>query len=127
MLNIVRGFGGFSAPDIGAIQNFYAEVLGLTVAQRPEGLEISLPNNGSVFVYPSPTNAPATFTILNFVVKDIDAEVDELVGKGVSMERYPDFPADQKGIVRNDGTHPGPGAIAWFKDPAGNILSLIQE
>jgi len=129
MIKILSGFSGFSVPDIAQAQQFYRDVLGLEVNQEPEGLQIKVAGAAPIFIYPSPTNKPAMFTVLNFIVEDIDGAVDELVGKGVKMEQYDmsQMKTDTKGILRNDGTHPGPKAIAWFKDPAGNILSFIQE
>jgi hypothetical protein len=102
-------------------------MLGLELADEHMGLRFKLPGGGTVFIYERPGHQPATFTILNFVVEDIDAAVDELTGKGVSFEHYPDMPAvqDEKGIMRSSDPSMGP-SIAWFKDPAGNILSLIQ-
>ena len=90
------------------------------------GLEVSLPSGGSVFVYLKADHQPATFTILNFVVEDIDAAVDELKGKGVEFEIYEEMQQDEKGIARGKSQNRGPD-IAWFKDPAGNILSVLQN
>lgn len=118
-------FSSFSTDDIAKAKQFYSE-LGINVAERPEGLELL---GGQVFIYPKPDHSPATFTVLNFKVEDIDATVDDIVAKGVVMEHYDTdmLKTDEKGVCRNDGAHPGPKAIAWFKDPAGNILALIQE
>ena len=126
MINITSAFSSFSASDLESMKKFYGDALGLSVRQTPEGLDIELTGGGRVFIYPGDHQAP-DFTVLNFLVENIDTAVDELLAKGVHMERYPDFAPDEKGISRNDGTHPGPRAIAWFKDPAGHILSVIQE
>jgi catechol 2,3-dioxygenase-like lactoylglutathione lyase family enzyme len=129
MIKILSAFSGFSVPDIAQAKQFYKEVLGLEVNEQPEGLEVKAAGAAAIFIYPSPTNKPATYTVLNFIIRDIDIAVDELVGKGVVMEQYdmPQLKTDSKGVVRNDGSHPGPKAIAWFKDPTGNILSVIQQ
>ncbi len=121
-------FSGFSVPDIEQAKGFYGDTLGLTVKSKPEGLELTM-GTASVFIYSSADNKPADYTVLNFVVENIDVTMDELIGKGVHMEQYdtPHMKTDAKGVVRSDGTSPGPKAIAWFKDPAGNILSVIQE
>jgi len=107
-------------------KQFYGETLEVGATEGPEGLALM---GGKVFVYPKPDHSPATFTVLNFIVEDIDTAVDEIAGKGVTMEQYDSemLKTDAKGICRNDGAMPGPKAIAWFKDPAGNILALIQE
>jgi catechol 2,3-dioxygenase-like lactoylglutathione lyase family enzyme len=129
MLKIISAFSGFSVPDITQAKHFYGEVLGLEVSEQPEGLEVKVAGAAPIFIYPSPTNKPAMYTVLNFMVENIDTAVDELTGKGVAIEQYdmPQMKTDAKGVLRNDGSHPGPKAILWFKDPAGNILSLIQE
>lgn len=131
-MNYKSAFSGFSVPDIGNAKQFYGEMLGLSVADRPEGLEVALPGGASIFLYASETNKPADCTVLNLVVEDIERAVDELVGKGVAMEHYDMgmVKTDEKGIARGEGGPPaggGPAAIAWFRDPGGNIISLIQE
>lgn len=124
-----KAFSGFSVDDLGKAGQFYGETLGLQVEESGQGdmrmLTIKLGSGASVFVYPKDNHTPASFTILNFPVDDIEAAVDGLAQRGVSMERYPEFGSDAKGIVR--GPEGGPTAIAWFKDPAGNVLSVIQE
>nr|WP_107910547.1 VOC family protein [Streptomyces chartreusis] len=129
MLGQSQAFSGFSVDDLDEARRFYGETLGLQVEDTGEGemrmLTLRLGGGTQVFVYPKPTHTPATFTILNFPVDDIEAAVDELQRRGVSLTRYPEFEHDEKGIVRvGDG---GPAAIAWFTDPAGNVLSVLQE
>ncbi|MEU7701020.1 VOC family protein [Streptomyces sp. NPDC015492] len=127
MFGDTPAFSGFSVDDLDAARRFYGETLGLRVGEEGEGdmrmLFLTLAGGVRVFVYPKDDHAPATFTILNFAVDDIDRAVDELTGRGVALERYEGFEADAKGVVRAEG---GP-AIAWFKDPAGNVLSVLQE
>ncbi len=127
MFGETPAFSGFSVDDLDAARRFYGETLGLKAELDGEGemrmLFLTLAGGARIFVYPKDDHAPATFTILNFGVDDIDRAVDELTGRGVTLERYADFEADDKGVVRVEG---GP-AIAWFKDPAGNVLSVLQE
>lgn len=128
MLTTVHAFSGFSVNDIDAARTFYGEVLGLTTAPGEMGnLQITLPGGHEVLVYPKPDHAPATFTILNFVVADIDAAVDELNAAGVTTKIYddPNLPTDAKGIARGKEAGYGPD-IAWFRDPAGNVLSVLS-
>jgi catechol 2,3-dioxygenase-like lactoylglutathione lyase family enzyme len=125
----VHAFSGFSVDDLDAARRFYGETLGLDVADGQMGtIQLTLPGGHEVFVYPKDDHEPASFTILNFVVDDIDAAVDELTGRGVSTEIYdnPGFPQDEKGIVRGRSQNMGPD-IAWFKDPAGNVLSVLTS
>ena len=89
------------------------------------GLGLKFANGHRVFIYPKPNHEPATFTVLNFPVDDLDAAVDELTAKGVTFERYPGMAHDEKGIVRSPSAEMGPD-IAWFKDPAGNIISVLK-
>ncbi len=116
-----HAFAGFSTDDIDRARTFYAEVLGLDVSEANGMLRLSLAGGGSVLVYPKADHQPATFTVLNFPVADVDATVDALVGVGVTFERYEGAPQDERGIMRGYGP-----AIAWFKDPAGNILSVLE-
>lgn len=127
MFKNTPAFSSFSAPDLGAIKSFYGDKLGLDVIERPEGLQIYLYGGAHILVYKSDDYHAPEHTVLNFVVDDIDKAVDELTAKGIKMEQYPDFHTDQKGISRSDGTHPGPQAIAWLKDPAEHIVAIIQE
>jgi predicted enzyme related to lactoylglutathione lyase len=118
-----KAFSGFSSNEIAASKTFYAETLGLDVSEEMSGLGLHLAGGGEVFIYPKDDHVPATFTVLNFPVDDIDAAVDGLAAAGVGFERYEGFDQDEKGIARGDE---GP-AIAWFKDPAGNILSVLSD
>ena len=115
-------FSGYSVDDIDAAKAFYGDTLGLKVTENPAGLGLELATGGTVFLYPKDDHQPATFTVLNFPVDDLDAAVDSLTGKGVVMERYDGFEQDERGVAAPE---PGP-RIAWFKDPAGNILSVMQ-
>ena len=119
-----KAFSGYSINDIPAAKAFYEGTLGLDVNEQPEGLGLNLAGGGSVFLYPKDDHQPATFTVLNFPVDDIEAAVDELTAKGVTMERYEGFDQDERGIA-DPGGEPGP-RIAWFKDPAGNIISVLH-
>jgi catechol 2,3-dioxygenase-like lactoylglutathione lyase family enzyme len=118
-----KSFCSFSVNDLQKAKEFYGQRLGLDVKETEEGLDLSTGGN-AVFLYPKPNHTPASFTVLNFPVDDIDEAIDELTSMGVTLERYnlPDMKTDSRGIFR------GPGhQIAWFKDPAGNILSVIEE
>ncbi len=120
MLSHSPAFSGFSVDDLAAARTFYADTLGLEVRDDHGMFTLQIEGGHPVLVYPKPGHQPATFTVLNFPVADIDAAVDELVGRGVSFEHY-DFVEDPRGIQRGRGP-----AIAWFTDPAGNILSVLQ-
>jgi catechol 2,3-dioxygenase-like lactoylglutathione lyase family enzyme len=124
MLADSAAFSGFAVPDIEAARSFYADTLGLEVEVDPEMggmLTLHLGGGTNVLVYPKPDHTPATYTMLNFPVDDIDRAVDELTARGVRFERYPGTHQDDKGVQRGHGP-----AIAWFTDPAGNILSVLQ-
>jgi catechol 2,3-dioxygenase-like lactoylglutathione lyase family enzyme len=122
MLANTPAFSGFAVPDIDAARDFYANTLGLKVTDEEMGvLTLHLAGDRPTMIYPKPDHTPATYTILNFQVEDIDAAVDELGSRGVTFERYEGFAQDDKGVMRDQGPD-----IAWFKDPAGNILSVIQ-
>src|SRR5689334_19731046 len=121
MLGSSAAFSGMSSNDIEAAKRFYGETLGVDVSEDHGILNLKLAGGQRVIVYPKDDHEPATFTVLNFEVSDIDAAVDDLVSKGVVFERYEGAGQDAKGIARE---YPPP--IAWFKDPAGNILSVIQ-
>jgi catechol 2,3-dioxygenase-like lactoylglutathione lyase family enzyme len=123
MLKDSKAFSGFAADDLQRARQFYGETLGLKVSEVPAGLELELGSGSTVFVYPKPDHTPATFTILNFPVENIEQAVDELTAAGVRFERYEGMESDDKGIFRGGE---GP-KIAWFKDPAGNILSVLEE
>lgn len=119
-----RAMSGFSVNDIAAAKAFYGDVLGLEVNDGDMGtLRLILPGGAQVLVYPKDTHEPASFTILNFLVDDVDAAVEELNGKGIRTKIYddPQLPTDAKGIMRGNGPD-----IAWFKDPAGNVLSVLK-
>ncbi len=124
MLKDSKAFSGYSADDLDAARAFYADVLGLDVEQAAEMpiLRVRFGGDRHVIVYAKPDHQPATFTVLNFPVADIDAAVDELTARGVVFERYEGFGQDAKGVMRGQGP-----LIAWFKDPAGNILSIVEE
>jgi catechol 2,3-dioxygenase-like lactoylglutathione lyase family enzyme len=109
-------------------KQFYTKTLGLELDNEEMGLQFKLPNGGSLFIYEKPDHKPATYTFLNFVVEDIDVAVDELTDAGVKFEVYDNMPGkqDDKGILRGKDAKMGPD-IAWFKDPAGNILSVLQD
>jgi catechol 2,3-dioxygenase-like lactoylglutathione lyase family enzyme len=127
MLQDSQAFSGFSVDDLSKARDFYETILGLEVEETQNmGFTINLGSGAHVFVYPKPNHEPATFTILNFPVEDIDKVVDDLIAKGVTFEHYDGvFPTDEKGIARSNDPSRGP-SIAWFKDPAGNILSVLQ-
>jgi catechol 2,3-dioxygenase-like lactoylglutathione lyase family enzyme len=116
-----EAFCGFSSNDISGSRDFYAGKLGLNVEDDHGLLRIHLGGGGTVIVYPKPNHEPATYTVLNFQVPDVEKAVDELVAKGIVFERYPGLAQDERGIQRDQGP-----AIAWFKDPAGNILSVLK-
>ena len=123
MLENSEAFSGFAAPDLGQAKQFYGETLGLKVTELEEGnlLQLEIAGGRNVLLYVKPDHAPGNYTILNFPVDDIDAVVDGLTERGVQFERYDDFDQDDKGIFRGEGP-----LIAWFKDPFGNILSVIK-
>ena len=123
MFRDANAFSGFSVDDLAAAKQFYGETLGLDVTETPAGLEVKLGSGGTVFIYPKENHVPASFTILNFPVADIDATVDTLAAAGVELERYDGIDADEKGVVRASEFGP---TIGWFSDPAGNILSVIE-
>jgi len=128
MFKAQAAFSGISVDDLDKAKQFYTQTLGLVLDDETMGLQFKLPNGGGLFVYPKPDHQPATFTVLNFVVENIDEAVDELTKSGVSFERYNNIPGgqDEKGIARGLAAHQGPD-IAWFKDPAGNILAVLQS
>lgn len=125
MFKNTNAFSGFSVNDLAAAKEFYAKTLGIDVEENPQGLVLKITGGKGVFVYPKDDHTPATYTILNFSVDNIDQAVDRLKGKGITFEHY-DGITDEKGIARGLSQKQGPD-IAWFKDPAGNILSVLQE
>jgi catechol 2,3-dioxygenase-like lactoylglutathione lyase family enzyme len=125
MLTDSKAFSGFAVPDLDEARAFYANTLGLKVTKEHDLLTLHLADGRDTMIYPKPDFEPATYTILNFPVRDIDAEVDDLTARGVRFERYDGFEQDEKGIARSSGN--GGPDIAWFTDPAGNILSVIGE
>jgi catechol 2,3-dioxygenase-like lactoylglutathione lyase family enzyme len=122
MLADSKAFNGFAVDDLQKAREFYGETLGLTTSEEHGLLTLHLPGDRPTLVYPKPDHTPATYTILNFQVQDIDREVDDLAARGVRFERYDGFDQDEKGVFRGGGPY-----IAWFTDPAGNILSVLQE
>jgi predicted enzyme related to lactoylglutathione lyase len=127
-LGIVRGFSGFSVTDIDAARRFYGETLSLGISDAGMGfLAVSLPGGSEVMIYPKPDHRPAEYTILNLAVEDIDAAVDELTERGVAFERYEGFGQDEKGIASPPPDGSGGPRIAWFTDPSGNIIAVLQS
>ena len=121
MLRNAKAFSGFSVDDMDKAKTFYSQTLGLEVSEENGLLNLRIEGGNPILIYPKHNHVPATFTVLNFPVADIDEAVDELTRHGVSFERYEGIPSDEKGISRGSGPD-----IAWFKDPAGNILSVLQ-
>jgi catechol 2,3-dioxygenase-like lactoylglutathione lyase family enzyme len=122
MLGQSHAFSGFSSDDIARAKEFYGQTLGLEVTEENGMLTLHLAGGGNVLIYPKPNHEPASFTVLNFPVEDIGQVVDELTRAGIQFERYEGTNQDEKGIQRDEY---GP-AIAWFKDPAGNILAVLK-
>jgi catechol 2,3-dioxygenase-like lactoylglutathione lyase family enzyme len=121
MLGDSDAFSGFSVDDLDAARAFYGDTLGLRTTEEHGLMTLHLGGDRPTLVYPKPDHTPATFTILNFPVEDIDRAVDELSKRGVRFERYDGLPQDERGVMRGEGP-----PIAWFKDPAGNVLSVLQ-
>jgi len=123
MLEKSKAFSGFAAPDIAAAKKFYGDTLGLKVSEDHGLLRLHIAGGNNVLIYPKPNHVPATFTVLNFPVDDVDLAVNELNKRGVRFEIYdrPEIKTNEKGIMRGNGP-----TIAWFKDPAGNILSVVE-
>ena len=122
MLGKSKAFSGFAVDDLDRARDFYEGTLGLDVSVDHELVTLNLAGDRPTLIYPKPDFTPATYTILNFPVEDIDAAVDGLVSRGVRFERYEGFDQDDKGIARGEDGPP----IAWFKDPAGNILAVLE-
>jgi catechol 2,3-dioxygenase-like lactoylglutathione lyase family enzyme len=121
MLSNSKAFSGFAVADVAQAKAFYGDTLGLDVSEEHGLLTLHLAGDRPTIVYPKPDHEPANYTILNFPVDDVEAAVDELTSRGVQFERYEGFPQDEKGIMRGHGPD-----IAWFKDPSGNVLSVIK-
>ena len=123
MIDPTQAFHGFAVPDIDAARAFYTDVLGLEVTEENGMLQLSLGSGPKTLVYPKPGHVPASYTILNFPVPDVEAAVDDLTAKGVRFEKYEGTPTetDAKGVFRGGGP-----LIAWFTDPAGNVMSVIE-
>lgn len=121
MFATTKAFSGFAVDDLQQARAFYGDTLGLDTSEEHGLLTLHLAGNRDVLVYPKADHAPANYTILNFPVDDIDAAVDTLAARGVHIERYDGFDQDAKGIARGEGPD-----IAWFRDPAGNVLSVLQ-
>ena len=119
-----HAFSSFSVDDLSKAKDFYGKTLGLDVSEiaEMEVLMVDFPNGAKVMIYPKDNHKPATFTVLNFPVDDIEQAVDELISKGITFEQYKEFKTDEKGISRVWGQE-----IAWFKDPAGNIISVLKD
>ncbi len=122
MFTNTKAFSGFAVDDLPKARQFYGETLGLETSEEYGLLTLHLAGGRDTLVYPKPDHTPATYTILNFPVDDIESAVDELSKRGVSFERYEGADQDERGIFRGEGP-----LIAWFKDPAGNVLSVLQE
>ncbi|MEA2190233.1 MAG: hypothetical protein QOI73_354 [Solirubrobacteraceae bacterium] len=122
MFTETRAFSGFAVDDVDAARTFYADTLGLKTSEQYGLMWLHLAGDRDTLVYPKDDHTPADYTILNFPVDDIDAAVDELTDRGVAFERFDGMPFDERGIMRAGGPY-----IAWFRDPAGNVLSVLQE
>ena len=127
MFKNTKAFSSFSVDDLKKAKEFYGQTLGLKISETKEGLGLQIAGGGQVFLYPKPNHTAASFTVLNFPVVDIDKAVEELRRGGVQFESYGgEIKTDEKGIFRGASQGKGPN-IAWFKDPAGNILSVLEE
>lgn len=129
-MKLVNAFSGISVDNLEVAKDFYTRVLGLDIASEDMGLHFRLPFGGMLFMYSKPNHKPASFTALNLVVENIDEAVAELSSKGITFERYPEIAPgavqDEKGILHSKDPSDGP-SIAWFKDPAGNTISVLQD
>ena len=126
MFKAQAAFSGISVNDLDKAKKFYTETLDLELDSDEMGLQLRLPGGGHLFIYQKDNHEPASFTVLNFVVEDIDDAVDALAKAGVTFEKYEGFHQDEKGIARGIAAKMGPD-IAWFKDPAGNILAVLKD
>src|SRR4030088_2538964 len=122
MFTNTKAFSGFVVDDMAQAREFYEEILGIRTSEEHGIMMLALAGEGNTMAAPKPYTTPASYTILNFPVEDIDQAVDELAARGVSTERYPGVEQDEKGVFRGGGPY-----IAWFTDPAGNVLSVLQE
>jgi catechol 2,3-dioxygenase-like lactoylglutathione lyase family enzyme len=122
MFTDTKAFSGFAVDDVQKAREFYGDTLGLKTSEEHGLLTLHLAGDRPTLVYPKPDHTPADYTILNFPVDDIDKAVDDLTARGVRFEKYDGFDQDEKGIARGEGPY-----IAWFRDPAGNVLSVLQE
>jgi catechol 2,3-dioxygenase-like lactoylglutathione lyase family enzyme len=122
MFENAKAFSSFAVDDLQKAQEFYGGTLGLRTSEEEGLLTLHLAGERDTLIYPKPDHVPATYTVLNFMVDDIDRAVDELAGRGVGFERYDGFEQDERGIARGMGPQ-----IAWFKDPAGNVLSVLAD
>jgi catechol 2,3-dioxygenase-like lactoylglutathione lyase family enzyme len=122
MFTDTKAFSGFAVDDVQKAREFYGETLGIETSEEHGLLTLHLAGDRDTLVYPKPDHTPATYTILNFPVDDIESAVDELGARGVRFERYDGFEQDERGIFRGGGPY-----IAWFRDPAGNVLSVLQQ
>jgi len=122
MFENTKAYSGFAVDDVQKARDFYEGTLGLKTSEEHGMLTLHIAGDRATLVYPKPDHSPADYTILNFPVDDIDKAVDELSARGVRFERYDGFEQDEKGIARREGPY-----IAWFRDPAGNVLSVLQE
>ena len=122
MFENTKAYSGFAVDDVQKARDFYEGKLGLKTSEEHGMLTLHIAGDRATLVYPKPDHSPADYTILNFPVDDIDKAVDELSARGVRFERYDGFEQDEKGIARREGPY-----IAWFRDPAGNVLSVLQE
>jgi len=122
MFGTTKAFSGFAVNDTAAARDFYGGTLGIDVSEANDLLTLHIAGGRDILVYPKPDHQPATYTILNFPVEDIEKAVDELAARGVRFARYDGMPQDERGIMRGNGP-----LIAWFTDPAGNVLSVIQQ
>jgi catechol 2,3-dioxygenase-like lactoylglutathione lyase family enzyme len=129
MLTAISSFSGISVSSLEQARAFYVDTLGLKLQDDSMGLQLDLPGGGQLFIYEKENHVPAEFTVLNFVVEDIDDTIDHLVNEhGIKFERYDSlpFPQDERGVARGKEAGQGPD-IAWFTDPAGNVLSIIEN
>ncbi|MDB5162723.1 MAG: hypothetical protein JWO54_796 [Candidatus Saccharibacteria bacterium] len=129
MITALSSFSGISVSSIQEARRFYVDTLQLLLKDDSMGLLLELPGGGQLFIYEKPNHVPAEFTVLNFVVADINDTINHLAGHhGIQFERYDNMPApqDERGVLRGKDANQGPN-IAWFKDPAGNVLALIED